>query len=114
MHRRGRNRGPLLALAAVDEAAKDLVFASGQLCEHAHGLALVGRLAEHHAVHVHLGVAGEDAFALDRADLAQSVLEDDLARVALRQLVDVRRADVELDPELLEDRLALRRSRSER
>ena len=73
----------------------------------------VGRLAEHDAVDVHLGVAGEDRGALDRARLAQRVLEDDLARVALRQLVDVRRPDVELDPQLLEDRAPLGRGARE-
>jgi hypothetical protein len=76
-------------------------------------LAGVARLAEHLAVHVHLGVARQDGGALDCACLAEGVLEDDLARVALRQLLDVRRADLELDPELLEDRLALRGSARE-
>jgi hypothetical protein len=73
----------------------------------------VGRLAEHDAVDVHLGVAGEDGRALDRPRFEEGVLEDDLARVALGQLFDVRRPDLELDPELLEDRLALRRGARE-
>ncbi|HEX4735472.1 MAG TPA: hypothetical protein VH247_13725, partial [Thermoleophilaceae bacterium] len=91
-----------------------LVHPPGESIEHPPRLRCVPRLAEHHAVDVHLRVAGQDSGTLDGPCLAQGVLEDDLARVALRQLVDVRRADVELDPELLEDRLALRRSRSER
>jgi hypothetical protein len=73
----------------------------------------VGGLAEHHAVDVHLRVAGEHGAALDRARLAQSVLEDDFTRVALGQLLDVRRPDLELDPELLENRAPLRRGARE-
>jgi hypothetical protein len=85
----------------------------GELIEHVPGLHGVGRLAEDDAVDVDLGVAGQDGPALDRTRLAEGVLEDDLARVALRQLLDVRRADVELDPELLEDRAPLRRGARE-
>jgi hypothetical protein len=89
------------------------VHPARQLREHAHGLGLVGRLAEYDPVDVDLGVAGEDQRAIDRARLPERVLEDNLARVAVCQLLDVRRADVELDPELLEDRLSLRRRRRE-
>jgi hypothetical protein len=77
------------------------------------GLGGIGRLAEDDAVHVHLGVAGQDGAPLDRPRLAEGVLEDDLARVALRQLLDVRGLDLELDPELLEDRAPLRRGARE-
>jgi hypothetical protein len=77
------------------------------------GLDRVRRLAENDAVDVHLGVAGQDRGTLNGPRLAQGVLEDDLARVALRQLLDVRGPDLELDPELLEDRFALRRSARE-
>ena len=55
----------------------------------------------------------KDGVALHRARLAEGVLEDDLARVALRQLLDVRRADVEFDPELFEDRAPLGRGARE-
>jgi len=73
----------------------------------------VARLAEDHTVHVHLGVAGQDCLAVDGPRLAQGVLEDDLARVALRELLDVRGTDLELDAELLEDRAPLRRGACE-
>ena len=73
----------------------------------------VGGLAENDAVHVHLGVAGQDRLTVDGPRLAQGVLEDDLARVALRELLDVRGTDLELDAELLEDRAPLRRGACE-
>jgi hypothetical protein len=69
----------------------------------------IGRLAEDDAVHVHLGVAGKYGRAFDRPRLAKGVLEDDLARVAVRQLLDIRGLDLELDPKLLENRAPLRR-----
>jgi hypothetical protein len=89
------------------------VRAPGQALQHRARLGLVGRLSEDLAVDVDLRVAGQDALALDGARLEQGVLEDDLARVTVCQLFDIRRADVELDPELLEDRLPLRRGASE-
>jgi hypothetical protein len=89
------------------------VHPAGELREHAHSLVRVRGLAEHAAVHVDLGVARQDELALDRARLRQRVLEDDLARVALRELLDVGRANVELDPQLLEDRAPLGRGRGE-
>ena len=73
----------------------------------------VGRLAEDDTVHVHLGVAGQDCLTVDGPRLAQGILEDDLARVALRQLLDVRGPNLELDPELLEDRAPLWRGARE-
>jgi len=84
-----------------------------QPVEHVPGLGSVGRLAEHDAVHVHLGVAGQHGPALDRPRLAQGIQEHDLARIAVRELLDVRRPDRELDPELLENGLPLRRGRRE-
>jgi hypothetical protein len=85
------------------------VLAPGQLGEHPHGVGLVRRLTEDAAVDVHLGVACEDEIALDGPRLAAGVLEHDIVRVAFGQLLDRGRAHVELDPELLEDRLSLRR-----
>ena len=46
--------------------------------------------------------------AADRRGLAPGVLARDLDRVPVGELVDVGDLDVEGDPELLEDRLALR------
>jgi hypothetical protein len=77
------------------------------------GLDGIPRLPEDDAVHVHLGVAGQDRLAFDGPCLAQGVLQDDLARVALRQLLDVRGPDLELDPELFEDRAPLGRGARE-
>jgi hypothetical protein len=76
-------------------------------------LAGIARLAEDLPVDVHLGVAGQDRRALHCPRLSEGVFEDDLARIARRQLLDIRRADLELDPELLEDRFALRRGARE-
>jgi hypothetical protein len=61
----------------------------------------------------HLGVAAEHDLALDGARLAARVLDDDVTRVAVRQLVDLGRRRRELDPELVEDRAPLRRGRRE-
>jgi hypothetical protein len=57
----------------------------------------------------HLGVAGKHQVALYGARLAASVLDDDLARIAGRELLDLGRLDGELDPQLLEDGSPLRR-----
>jgi len=65
------------------------------------------------AVEDHLGVAAEDQVPLDRARLAARVLDDDVMRVAARQLLDRRRLRREADPELLQDRPPLRRRRRE-
>jgi hypothetical protein len=89
------------------------VSATGELTEHPGRRAGVGRLAEDDAVDVDLGVAGEHELTVNRARLAERVLEHDRARIAIRQLLDIGRPDVELDPELLEDRLPLRRGGGE-
>jgi len=48
-----------------------------------------------------------------RERLAARVLEGDLTRVALGQLVDVRRPNLEFEPRLGQDRAPLRRGRRE-
>ena len=103
----------LTPVAAQHQPAENLVGAAGELREHPHGLGFVPGLAEDDAVDVDLGVAGEDEVALDGARLAERVLEDDLARVAVGQLLDIRGLDGELDPQLLEDRAPLRRGARE-
>src|SRR5947209_6390780 len=104
-----RAANPGLRVTPQHQAPEHLVGATGQLREHAHSGIGVGRLAEHDSVDVHLGVAGQHQLARDGARLRERVLEDDLARVAVGQLVHVGRADGELDPELVEDRPPLRR-----
>jgi hypothetical protein len=86
---------------------------AGQLREHAHGLGGVRGLAEDDSVDVDLGVARQDEVARDGARLAAGVLEDDLARIAFGQLLDVGGLNREFDPELLENRAPLRRSARE-
>jgi hypothetical protein len=85
----------------------------GELAQVALGVLLVARLAEDLAVQVDLGVAAQDQVAGHRRHLAAGVLDDDLPRVAVGQLLDVRRLDGEVDAELLEDRAPLRRRAGE-
>jgi hypothetical protein len=89
------------------------VSTTGERAQIGSGLFLCLRLPEHAAVEEHLGVGAEDQIALDRPRLPQRVLDDDLARVAFGDLVDVGRLDPEVDPELLQDPLPLWRAGSE-
>jgi hypothetical protein len=85
------------------------VGATGQALEEHGGLPLVGRLSEDLAVQDHLGVTAQDQVAVDGACLAARVLDDDVTRLALGQLLDVGRARRERDAQLLEDCPPLRR-----
>ena len=105
--KRTRVTATSLALAAGvadSHAAHHLVLAPGQRSQEALGLGSVARLAEGPAVEHDRGVDPEHALALDRTRLAQRVLQHQLARLALAQLLDLRHLDAELDAELLEDR----------
>ena len=87
--------------------------AAGQPLEHLPRFCLGCGLSENLAVHVDLGVAGQQRIAFNGSRLAPGVFDNDLARVAVRQLLDVGWADVEGNPQLLEDRAPLRRGRGE-
>ena len=65
------------------------------------------------AVQEDLHVRAENEIPFHSARFAQRVLDDDLARVAVGDLVDVGGLDTEVDPELLQDPLPLRRAGSE-
>jgi hypothetical protein len=77
------------------------------------GVRGVTRLAEDLAVERDIRVSTEYEVAGDRQRLAAGVLEGDLTRIALGELVDVRRPDLEREPRLLQDRPPLRRGGSE-
>jgi hypothetical protein len=103
--------GLLAALVAQADAAVDLVCTTRQALQERMRLVLVARLAEDAPVEDDLCVAAQDDVALDRTGLAASVLEHDVARVPLRQLLDLGGLDREVDAELLEDRAPLGRRR---
>jgi hypothetical protein len=79
-------------------------LASGQLAQEPLRLARVERLAERPALEHHRRVHAEHPLALHGARLAARVLEHELARLALAQLLDLGHLDAELHAELLEDR----------
>jgi hypothetical protein len=89
-------------VGAAVEAADELAGVGG-----------VARLAENVAVERHVGVGAEDEVPGDGDGLAARVLEGDRAGVALGELLDVRRPDLELEARLGEDRAPLRRGGSE-
>jgi hypothetical protein len=76
-------------------------------------LVLAGGLAVDRAVQGDERVDAEDELAVDGRRLAPRVLEGDLERVALGELLDARGPDLVLDAELRQDRRALRRARRE-
>jgi hypothetical protein len=91
----------------------DLVLAPGEALEVLPGLRLVLRLPQHLAVDRNLGVACDHQGArlrrrCDRGGLPARVDDDQLRRLALGELLDLRVGDVEVDPEGLEERLPLR------
>jgi len=108
-----------LAVADDGDRADDLVRPPRQPRDVVAGLAGVGRLAEDVAVDGHQRVRAEDeprrvvaaagrvGLARHGERLAARVLPRDGDRLAVRLLVDARDADVERDPDLLEDRASL-------
>jgi hypothetical protein len=84
------------------------VCAAGQQRQRALGRVVCFGLAVGTAVDDDRRVDAEDPLAVHRPRLAQGVLDHHLARVAVLDLVDVRDDDLEVDPELGEDRPALR------
>jgi hypothetical protein len=93
------------------DAADDLVAAAGEAREQLAGMGGVARLAEHLTVEPDVGVGAEDQLALDGERLPAGVLQRERARIARRLLLDARGPDVELHPQLLQDRPALGRGR---
>jgi hypothetical protein len=89
------------------------VGAAGETLEERPRLALRLWLSENLTVEEDLRVAAEHVVPVDRARLAAGVLYDYLTRLAGAQLLDLRRLRPEIDPELLEDRAALRGGRGE-
>jgi hypothetical protein len=76
---------------------------------------LVLGLAERLAVDEHLGIAPDDqrlrpGLGGHRRGLPSRVLEHDLLRLSLGQLLDLHRLHLELDPKRIEQRAALRRA----
>src|SRR5215204_2802704 len=103
----------LLPVLSNRDPAHHLVPAVRKLAEPALGLGRVGRLAVGAAVPDDHAVGGQDPLAGHGAELAERVLDYQLARVALGQLRDVWGLDTEVDPELLEDRPPSRRARGQ-
>jgi hypothetical protein len=85
------------------------VRAAVQAADELTGVRGVARLAEDVAVERDVGVGAENEIAGDGQRLAAGVLQGDLARIALGELIDVRRPDLELEARLGEDRAPLRR-----
>ena len=100
------------------EARDDEVRAARELAQHRAGIVQVGGLAVQAAVEVdgRVDTERDGALDVDRARLAFRVVADERDGVGVgRVVLDVRRGDDgEGDPELLEDRTALRRRRGER
>jgi len=103
--------GHYLAMLGEGDAADDLVAAAGEAREQLAGMGGVARLAEHLTVEPDVGVGAEDQLALDGERLAAGVLQRERAGLARRLLLDARGPDVELQPQLLQDRPALGRGR---
>jgi hypothetical protein len=70
-------------------------------------------LSQHRLVEHDIGIAGDDQRFRGGNDLslAASVLDNELGRIAIGQLLDARNRYLELDPELLEDLPPLGRAR---
>jgi hypothetical protein len=105
--------GEDLAGARERDPPDDLVRAAGQARHVLDRLGGVARLAEDRAAERHERIGAEDERAGDRKRLAARVLRRDRARLALGQLLDVARPDLERDARLLQDRPPLRRGRGE-
>ena len=100
------------------DTREHVVRPARELAQHARRGLLVGGLAVHAPVEVHRRVdpEGEPALMMGGSGLATRVVADEHDRIGIGGVVlDVRWDDnLERDPELLEDRPALRRRRRER
>lgn len=110
--RRAR-RARLLGIALEHgQPAEDLVRAPGECLQEPARLALVGGLSEHAAVEEHLRVGAQhEAVAAHPPPggtrLCERVPDHELGGLPRRLLLDVGRADLEVDAEVGEDRAAL-------
>ena len=111
-------RSPAPAGLDDRDPAEHLVGATAKRRQAVAGLGLVGRLAEQPAVERDVGVDAEHDRPLPRplrpgARLAKRVLDHDLRRVALPELLDVGDEHLELDPERGQDLAATGRGGGE-
>ncbi len=103
-------------VAEQTEAGDDEVRSTGKLLEHDAGIAPVGRLAVEVAVEMDGGIDPErDAVGMDGACLPLGVGPHERDRIRIRRVVlhIRRRHDLVPNAQLLQDRSALRRRRSE-